>query len=212
MPTEERSNGAAAIPGADHSQGSSAGTSSQNGDQTTTAKVNWQDDPEYRRQQSAKDAYIANLEREVAATKTREREQKLAGMDKYEREKFLREEAEAETVRVKRDAEYQEKLKQYESDIKEIADEYGVPERVIRRARSYDDAVELAKDWKADHPSSASQQLKQGKSETAPARRNHGDMGSGGARGEVEVRMERAVKSNDMTAFMRVQRERSKSQ
>lgn len=213
MPTDERSNGAAAIPGPDQPQGSSASTSSQGGDQETKAKVNWQDDPEYRRQQAEKDRRFAALEAELNQRKAAEREAKLAGMDKYEREKYLREEAEQERDKAKADAAYEKKLQQYYDDIEEISKKYGVKKSVIARAKSYDDAVALAEEWLEDHPSSNPAQPdddKQEKSSGQQPRRNTGDMGSGSKLSGAQVSMKKAIESNDMTAFMKAQRELAK--
>ncbi len=168
-----------------------------------SAKVNFQDFPEFLDYKSKFDRRNEELTRQVNQLMEAQEASRLAGMSEPQRDKYMlgkyKEQAEAATSEARAMLEEQQRT----SDIAELSASYGIPKVLLEAAANLKAAETLAKEWKG--------QLKEAAREyTDKVARNSPETGGGGTSRSVsqsDAKYAKAIQDRDPLALIRAARE-----
>jgi hypothetical protein len=177
-------------------------------------KVNLDEFEEFRNYKSARDKETAQirkqqeaLARQLEQITQQTREQKLANMDDYEREKFEKEEAKAEAAYWKQQHELTLVQQQRAQALAQIAQKYKVPMEAIEAAGDPAEARDLAWEWREKQlEQENTRSLETQQARAAKKEANRVEVGSGkpsSPDGEWEREYQRLLKAGDNRGAIR---------
>lgn len=151
-------------------------------------KVNLYELPEFREYQSVVTKRQQELERQVQETAARERQEKLARMNDYEKQKFLAAEAAQRAEAAEQRLQYLQMLQQRAEDIDKLSKETGAPKEILEGADSFIEASLLAAKWVSEN---ADRMVKEKvKAALTAQQANKPDMGGGATKSPQSARDE----------------------
>lgn len=127
--------------GTSEASGQSDSTTQEETRQSERAVVNWQDDPEYRRQQAENHRRIAQAERaaqqaaqEAQQVRAQRWQEYLATLPEVERERALRQNAEQGMAQLQRNLELERMAQMREADIIQVTNKLGITRQDLEAA------------------------------------------------------------------------------